>query len=92
MSHLSAAPVQSDTGVKDALVRRARPLMGTLVGVSARSDDACTVDGVIRSVFAEMERLEAILSEWRPDSAVSQVNQSAGTRPVQVPLELIEAL
>jgi thiamine biosynthesis lipoprotein len=39
-----------------------------------------------------MERLEAILSEWRPDSAVSRVNQSAGKAPVRVPVELVEVM
>jgi thiamine biosynthesis lipoprotein len=66
--------------------------MGTLVGVAVRGDDAKVLEGVVRSVFAEMERLEAVLSEWRPDSAVSQVNQSAGKRPVQVPPELIDVM
>ena len=66
--------------------------MGTFVGVSARGNDERSVEQVIRRAFAEMERLEAILSEWRPDSAVSQVNQSAGKTPVQVPPELIEIM
>jgi thiamine biosynthesis lipoprotein len=32
----------------------------------------------------EMQRLENILSEWRPDSEVSQINQAAGLHPVKV--------
>ena len=66
--------------------------MGTLVGVTLRGDDARVLEGWIREVFAEIERLEAVLSEWRPDSAVSQVNAAAGVNPVQVPSEVIEVL
>jgi thiamine biosynthesis lipoprotein len=77
---------------EDILVRRARPLMGTLVGVTVRGPDRDSLEHAIRGVFAEMERLEAILSEWRPDSAVSRVNQSAGKAPVRVPVELVEVM
>jgi thiamine biosynthesis lipoprotein len=66
--------------------------MGTLVGVSVRGENGETLAQAIRDVFAEMERLQAILSEWRPDSAVSRVNQSAGLAPVHVPVELVEVL
>jgi thiamine biosynthesis lipoprotein len=66
--------------------------MGTLVGVVVRGEDRDTLERTVPSVFAEIERLEAILSEWRPDSAVSRVNAAAGERPVRVPIELIEIL
>jgi len=76
----------------DLRIRRARPLMGTLVGVTVRGHDRDVLEHTIRRVFAEMERLEAILSEWRPDSAVSRVNQAAGKYPVHVPAELVEVM
>ena len=92
MIGLAAAQVQPQADLVDILVRRARPLMGTLVGVTVRGHDRNALEQAIGSVFAEMERLEAILSEWRPDSAVSHVNQSAGELPVRVPVELIEVM
>lgn len=92
MSCQASAREQPQPSRADVLLRRSRPLMGTLVGVAVRGDDAHVLEAVIRSAFAEMERLEAMLSEWRPGSAVSQVNQSAGKAPVQVPLELIEIM
>ncbi len=85
----TAARSHPRADLEDILVRRARPLMGTLVGVTVRGPDGDALERAIRGVFAEMERLEAILSEWRPDSAVSRVNQSAGVAPVRVPAELI---
>ena len=87
-----AACVQPRVDFKEILLRRARPMMGTLVGVSVRGHDRDALEQSIHQVFAAMERLEAMLSEWRSDSAVSRVNQSAGESPVRVPLELIEVL
>jgi thiamine biosynthesis lipoprotein len=66
--------------------------MGTLVGVTVRGHDRDAIEQAIRVVFAEMERLEGILSEWRSDSAVSRVNQSAGQASVRVPVELVEVM
>jgi thiamine biosynthesis lipoprotein len=67
-------------------------MMGTFVGVAARGDDPDALERVILDVFGEMERLEAILSEWRPDSAVSRVSRSAGIAPIHVPAELMEVM
>jgi thiamine biosynthesis lipoprotein len=67
-------------------------MMGTLVGITARGEDHGTLEHVISKAFGEIERLEAILSEWRPDSAVSRVNQAAGESPVRVPMELMEVM
>jgi FAD:protein FMN transferase len=92
MIRQGAARFQPHVDPDDILVRRARPLMGTLVGVTARGQNRDVLEQAIGSIFAEMERLQAILSEWRPDSAVSRVNQSAGLAPVSVPLELIEVM
>jgi thiamine biosynthesis lipoprotein len=64
--------------------------MGTLVGVSLRGSGAAQLEDVARDVFAEIARLEGILSEWQAESPVSQVNAAAGKQPVVVPPELVE--
>jgi thiamine biosynthesis lipoprotein len=66
--------------------------MGTLVGVSVRGEDPSALEAVTAEVFGEMRRLESVLSEWSPASAVSRVNDAAGTKPVEVPREVIEVL
>jgi FAD:protein FMN transferase len=88
----ASAQCQPRVRAKDFLVRRARPLMGTLVSIAARDDNPNTLEDGIRRAFAEMERLAALLSEWRPDSAVSRVNLAAGEAPIPVPIELIEVM
>jgi len=88
----AAARRRTSVRTQEILVRRARPAMGTLVGVAARGEDGNTLERTIHRVFEEIERLEGILSEWRQDSAVSRVNLAAGEEPVRVPTELIEIL
>jgi len=88
----TAAEDRPSAPSQDVLVRRARPAMGTLVGVAARGPDPDILERTIHHVFEEMARLEAILSEWRQDSAVSRVNRAAGEAPVRVPMELLEVM
>ena len=42
----------------------------------------------IEAAFAEIERVEAMMSEWRPDSPISKINAAAGSPPIPVPAEL----
>lgn len=77
---------------QEVVLRRAKPMMATLVTVTVRG---CAADGLedrVREAFSEMERLAGILSEWAPDSPVSRINRDAGGAPVQVPRELLDVL
>jgi FAD:protein FMN transferase len=44
---------------------------------SPKTDEAATRTGIAKAV-AEMRRLEALLSEWKPESEIGQVNAHAG--------------
>ena len=76
---------------EEAVLLRARPMMATIVTVTARGCPE-RVEPRIREAFAEMDRLAGLLSEWDPGSPVSQVNRSAGVAPVPVPREVLEVL
>jgi FAD:protein FMN transferase len=90
---LSGSPLgASDRTCQEVTLRRARPMMATVVAVTARGCDADAVEERVRESFAEMERLAAILSEWDPESPVSRVNSRAGVAPVRVPKELYDVL
>lgn len=51
-----------------ALVRESRPAMGTAVGITARAEP-----GAFAAAWAAIERFEAELSEWRPESATARL-------------------
>jgi len=76
----------------EVVLERARPMMATIVTVTARGCPAELLEERIREAFAEMERLAGLLSEWSPESAVSLVNRNAGLKPVRVPGEVLELL
>lgn len=63
-------------------------LMGTpftiLIDDQISTEDA---KSAANAAFAEIARIERLMSEWRPDSEVSAINRSAGTQSVRVSKE-----
>lgn len=55
------------------------PLLGTRAEVAASADDPSVADGVEAVTLAEVERLEAIFSVFRPQSAIHQLRRSGHT-------------
>jgi len=70
-----------------------RPLMGTVWNIEVvdqgRPDQA---RAAVEKAYAELERIDRLMSEWKPESPISQVNAAAGQHPVEVPPELREML
>jgi thiamine biosynthesis lipoprotein len=70
-----------------------RPLMGTVWNIEVvdqgRPDQA---RAAVEKAYAELERIDRLMSEWKPDSPISQVNAAAGEHSVEVPAELREML
>ncbi|MBT8465077.1 MAG: FAD:protein FMN transferase [Myxococcales bacterium] len=65
------------------VLSRTRPLMSTVFQIQVDSPPP-NAENVMREAFEEIERLETVLSEWRDDSDISQVNRLAGKKPVKV--------
>jgi thiamine biosynthesis lipoprotein len=74
------------------LVTRTKTAMGTDVRISVLTDDEEGALRAIAAAFDEIDRLEAMMTTWRSESEVSQVNAAAGKRPVKVSPEVIEVL
>jgi len=77
----------------EASIRVSRPLMGTMWtievcdgGRPAEARDA------VSAAYKELERIDALMSEWKPESPISRVNAEAGHMPVEVPAELREMI
>jgi thiamine biosynthesis lipoprotein len=69
---------------EEPLFRRTREMMGTIIAITVVGvSDERAAPGV-EAAFAEMQRLEGVLSEWREDSEISRINAAAGKGPVQV--------
>ena len=58
--------------------------MGSSLHVSAWTADESAATAAFDKVFAEFDRLESLLSVWRPDSDVVRINAAAGDHPVTI--------
>jgi FAD:protein FMN transferase len=75
-----------------ARIHDARPLMGTLVEVTAEGPAQPALRAAAEAAYREMQRLSDMMSHYDPRSVVSAINAAAGVRPVPVPPELAEVL
>ncbi|MDP2405781.1 MAG: FAD:protein FMN transferase [Hydrogenophaga sp.] len=72
--------------------RASRTLMGTRVDIVAQGGDPASTAVAIQAAFAEMQRLERMMSRYRADSLVSALHRSAGRSWVDAPPELMAVL
>lgn len=68
--------------------QREAAIMGTRVAVELWADDEAAGEEAIEAVLAEMRRVDALMSHYRPESQLSGVNQRAAREPVRVDPEL----
>lgn len=74
------------------VVRAERLAMGSALRLTAWSTDAERTRQAFDAVFAEFDRLEALLSVWTPGSDVVRLNQAPPGTPVPVRTETREVL
>jgi thiamine biosynthesis lipoprotein len=65
-------------------IRRARPLLGTLVDIAAADAARPAMESAIEAAFAAVAQVHRLMSFHDSDSDVSRVNRDAGTRAVAV--------
>lgn len=70
----------------------ARPLMGTEVSVLLWHEDEATGKEIVDQVFAEVERIDRLMSTYKEDSRISEINRLAATEPVVAGDELFRLL
>ena len=65
-------------------VRRARPLLGTLVDITATGGQHDQLERAIESAFNVVEHVHRLMSYHEPDSDVSRLNRANGSTPIVV--------
>ncbi len=74
-------------------VRVQRPLMGTTWNIEVVDHGhEAAARHAIDQAYDELTRIDALMSEWKPDSPISQINAAAGKNAVAVPAELREII
>ncbi|WP_255510452.1 FAD:protein FMN transferase [Flavobacterium sp. GSA192] len=80
----------SFSGNAQVLRKRSTVLMGGRFDISIVAQDSLSAEQNIDNIIAEISRIENLISDWKPTSQVSEVNQNAGIRPVKVDKEVFE--
>jgi thiamine biosynthesis lipoprotein len=75
-----------------SLIVRARVTMGSELRLTAWTRDEAEALSAFDAVFAEFDRLEDLMSVWRPASDIIRLNKAAGIRPVSVSPEVRDVL
>jgi thiamine biosynthesis lipoprotein len=70
------------------LRKRTTLLMGGRFDITIVAKDSLTAERNIDSVITEVTRIENLISDWRPNTQISQVNRNAGIAPVKVDREV----
>ncbi len=66
--------------------------MGAELQVTLWTAEQPTAEKAFADAFAEVDRLDAVLSVWKPGSDVLRINAAAGQAPVAVSRDAIDAL
>jgi FAD:protein FMN transferase len=67
---------------------REEAIMGTRIAVEVWHEDGAAAEAAIDAVIAEMHRVDALMSTYKPESQLSRVNREAAAGPVKVEPEL----
>ena len=62
--------------------------MGSSLEIEVFGPDQAVCDRAIEDARAEIDRLDRLMTDWKPESPLMDVNRAAGTRAVEVPPEL----
>ena len=71
---------------------REEAILGTRIAVQLWSEDPALATRAMDAVIAEMHRTDELMSTYKPESQLSQVNAHAYERPVQVDADIIDVV
>ena len=88
----NAAATATDARPAPRSIERTHLTMGTEIRLTAVSADEAATVVAFSQVFADFDRLDSLLSVWKPESEVIRLNAAAGDHPVPVSTETREVL
>jgi thiamine biosynthesis lipoprotein len=86
---IAAGAIVLGTPARAETARSVRAKMGSRFEITAIHPDAATAWRALEAAYAEVDRLEALVSEWIESSEVSAVNANAGVKAVRVSPEVL---
>ena len=76
------------SATSQVLCKRTVKLMGSRFDITIVANDSLTAERNIDTVIAEVTRIEYLISDWKPNTQISEVNRNAGIAPVKVSAEV----
>jgi thiamine biosynthesis lipoprotein len=67
-----------------------RESMACTYAIVAYGDDAQALPGIVEAAFDEVDRIDRLMSHYKPDSPLSRLNRDASARAVSVEPELFD--
>src|SRR5438034_1071596 len=92
LSSLVALASAVPHAARAAWIERTEAIMGTRVYVQLWADDPVKGNAAIDAVMTDMQRIDALMSHYKPDSQLSQINAHANSEPVRVDKELFDLI
>lgn len=89
---LAAAILSLPATTQAEWYEREEAIMGTRIAVQLWSEDPALAARAMDAVIAEMHRTDELMSTYKPESQLSQVNAHAYERPVQVDADIIDVV
>ena len=80
----------SQPGTAQVILKKQTTLMGSVFNFTVVDKNNLTAKGNLADVINEIERIENLISEWRPETQISKVNQNAGIEAVKVDREVFD--
>jgi len=88
----SFAQNASSQNLAQQLSRQSRFIMGTSVEITLSQAEPARAEEAMEAAFQEVERINVLMSHYRPDSEVSQITRFAGKKEVRVSPETLEVI
>ena len=90
---LTSMPCRAETELAPELVqcKRETGVMGTELKIEVLATDQATGDKAIDAAIAEIQRIEYLMTDWRP-SPLTTINNNAGVAPTPSPAELVQII
>lgn len=88
----SGEPSSATAASTSRVERFARRALGTDVELLVFTEDPVGAKSAADAAFAEIDRIEQLMSEWKADSEVNRINQTAGGPPVSISKDTVAVL
>jgi len=88
----SPAPAVLAPGSEPPVVQNERMAMGSILRLTAVTSDEAGAQAAFAEIFAEFDRLEQLMSVWKPGSDILRLNAAAGAHPEKVAPDVVEVI